>query len=103
VPRTGMTHVLVSSTADAHVQLATTSVQTLTLSPQCTAVMLHARTQHQWVTFDGTNPSSTNGLRIIAGTSGVFVPLGRHAGSPTNDIRALSETGSGFLDILQLA
>jgi hypothetical protein len=103
VPRSGLTHVLVSPTADAHVQLNTASAQTLALNPQCTAVMLFARggTGPVNVTWDDTVPSSTNGLPIIVNAQPVFIPLGRHAGGNGN-LRALGGAGSS-LDVLQLA
>jgi hypothetical protein len=98
-------HLVADPLTSAHIQTADLATErVVVLTPQCTAVMLGARGSAGTVnvTFDGTTPSATNGIGIIVGAQPVFFPLGRHAGSPTNDVRALGAAGQ-FLDVLQLA
>ena len=102
MPRAGYTHVLAGDVADAQQQLAVDTTQTLTLEPTCTAVMLGARAQSVWVTFDDTTPSATNGIAIVAGAQPVYIPLGYYAHANHN-LKALGALAGGFLDVLQLA
>lgn len=99
MPRASEAHALVTPIADAHQQVAT-GTQTA-LNPKCTALILSARAQNMWVTFDGSVPSASNGITIIATAQPVYIPLGAHNGDGT--IRAVEAAATGLLDILQLA
>jgi len=94
------THFLASPVADAHQQVATAS--STVLAGNCVAVILDARTQDMFVTFDNTAPSATNGIVVKAGAQPLYVPLGYHA-HVDHIIRAVEAAATGFLDILQLA
>ncbi len=98
--RASEAHTLVTPVADAHQQVGTGT--STVLAPNCTAVILGARTQNMFVTFDNSVPSASNGIVIVAGAQPVYIPLGYHAdGSHT--IRAVEGAATGVLDILQLA
>lgn len=98
MPRQYETHMLPA--ASPHTQAATAS-STL-LQRDCVAVILDARAQNMFVTFDGTVPSATNGIVIIASSQPVYIPLGYHAHAQ-HLIRAVEAAATGFLDILQLS
>jgi len=100
MPRAGYTHVLAGDVADAQQQLATGA--TLTLEPTCTAVILGARTQNMFVTFDDSAPSASNGLVIVAGAQPVYIPLGYFAHASHN-LKVVESAATGALDVLQLA
>ena len=98
--RSNETHFLADPTADAHQQVATGSSTVLARS--CVALILNARGQNMFVTFDNTAPSATNGIVIVAGSQPIYIPLGYHAEN-SHIIRAVEQAATGFLDILQLA
>lgn len=68
-----------AAAADSHTQLVSTGtgdVQTATPAAGVNAVYVQAISIDCYLTWDGTDPSSTNGLRIYAGQMPFFVPLG---------------------------
>jgi hypothetical protein len=91
------THVL----AAAQTQTAVDTAQTITLDAKCAAVMLGARGQDVFVTFDNSTPSATKGLVIVKAAQPIYVPLGYHADGNHN-IKAIGSTAGGFLDLVQL-
>jgi hypothetical protein len=97
--RSGLIHVLAGDVADAMQQLATGA--TLTLEPTCVALLLGARGQAMWVTFDDSTPSTTNGLAVIAGAQPAYIPLGYHAHASHN-VKTVQSAATGFLDVVQL-
>jgi len=100
MPRAGYTHVLATPFADAHQQVGTAS--STVLASTCVAVILSARTQNMFVTFDNTVPSASNGIVIIATAQPVYIPLGYYA-HVDHILRAVEQTATGLLDILQLS
>ncbi len=55
----------------------TSNSQTSTPPAGARACLLQVGTTSGYVTFDGTTPSSTNGLLIVKDQLPMFVPLGR--------------------------
>ena len=77
-------------------------MQALTLSPDCVAVIVAATTGTAYCVWDGSTPSATNSLRIIAGQQPVFVPLGAHAGGG-GQLKMVGSVANTKLDLLQLS
>jgi len=100
MPRAGEQYVLATPSADAHQQVGTGT--STVLAPNCTALLLSARAQNVFVTFDNSAPSASNGLTIVAGAQPVYIPLGYHA-EASHTIRAVEAAATGLLDILQLS
>lgn len=74
-----MPRVYKSYDLDSHAQGNTgagNSVTTLTAPAGANAVLLSARTANAYVVWDGSTPSATNGLEIIAGAQPVLIPIG---------------------------
>jgi hypothetical protein len=68
-----------------------------------TGCVLAARSQNVWVSFNGNDPSSTNGVTIIAGAQPVFLPVIPTLASDDtrNDLLAVSSVAStAKLDII---
>lgn len=71
----------------AHAQASCSNSVTCTFSPPsgstnqagqetAHAVLISVTTNNVWVTFDGSTPSSTNGVTFIAGVNPWFIPVG---------------------------
>lgn len=56
-----------------------TTSQTIALPNQCAAFLISVATTNAYMTFDGTAPSSTNGLTFIAATNPSLVLVGNGA------------------------
>lgn len=93
---------LAGDVADAHQQLAVDTVQTLTMEPACTSLILNARTQNVFITFDDSAPSTTNGITVIAAAQPWECPIGYFSHSSHN-LKALGAAAGGKLDVLQIA
>jgi len=57
-----------TGTADAH---------TLSAPAGAKGFLISVMTNGAYFTFDGTTPSSSDGLHIVAGTAPVFIPIGK--------------------------
>lgn len=91
--------------ANGHTQVTSTGtadVKTITLEGNCAAVVVDAKTNVGFLTFNGSTPSATNGLPIVAGAQPVMIPLGffSHAGHAVK--WASSVAGNSVLDLLQV-
>jgi len=63
-----------------HVQATSTGTadaKTLASPPGAKGFLISVMTNGAYFTFDGTTPSSTDGLHIVAGTAPVFIPIGK--------------------------
>lgn len=83
-----------------HVQKTSTGTadtQTATAPAFAVGCLLTVETTAARVTFDGSTPTSTNGLVIPAGTTPIFIPLGR-----TIKIRSTAAANS-VVNVLWLA
>jgi hypothetical protein len=92
--------------ANAHRQVTSTgtgNVQTVTLEPDCAALELSCRTTRGYLTFDGSTPSASNGLDIIAGAQAIVIPLGYNAHSGHQLKWASSAAANAVLCITQLS
>lgn len=65
----------------AHAQATstgTTDVHTINAPASAKGFLFTAQNNGAYFTFDGTAPSSTNGLHVVAGAAPVFIPLGKN-------------------------
>jgi hypothetical protein len=103
VPRQGTAYTLPA--ANPHTQVTSTGtadVKTITLEKATSAIVVDAKTNTGFLTFDGSTPSSSNGQVIIAGASPVTLPLGFYCHSGHQVKWASSVAGNAILDLLQL-
>jgi hypothetical protein len=103
VPRLGTSYVLPS--ANVHTQVTSTGtadVKTITLEPGSSAMLVDAKTNAGFLTFNGSTPSATNGLPIVNGAQPVLIPLGWYAHSGHQVKWASSVAGNSVLDLLQI-
>lgn len=82
--------------ASGYTRTAVDTAQAITMNRNTTAVLLAATSQTVFVTFDGTTPTATNGIPIIAGAQPVLIPL---AGS----LSGIGAAAGGFLHVQQIA
>jgi hypothetical protein len=83
----------------AYSRTAVDTAQTVAFTRNTSAIILSAEAQNVRVTFDGTTPTSTNGILIISGAQPVTLPIGYSA----NGIKGLGAAAGGFLHVQQLA
>ena len=94
-------YTLPSDTSLANCQVQATSgntgdVQTLAKPGRATAALVCVRTNDCYLTVNGTTPSSSNGLPIIAGATALLIMVGA-------DIKFASSAGSNsVLNVLWL-
>jgi hypothetical protein len=103
MPRQGTAYVLPS--ANPHTQVTSTGtadVKAITLEPNCAAILVSARTNSGFLTFNGSTPSATNGLDLIAGASAVLLPIGFYAHSGHQLKWVSAAAGNAVLDLLQM-
>lgn len=87
-----------ANTGHSRLSVDNTTVGTLT-NPGARAVVISVATNLAYVTLDGSTPSSTNGLKVAAGTAPIFIPV-----NPRFGIKALSSAAGGsIVDVLWLA
>ena len=80
-----------------HVQASTSTSATFTAptNPDAVGCLISVSVNDAYVTFDGTTPSSTNGLVLKAATNPVFFPLGQ-------TIKVTPATASTTVNVLWL-
>jgi hypothetical protein len=76
--------------------LATGSGSTITNPLGAHACFITVATQNAYLTLDGTTPSATNGLTLVAGGQPFFLPCGR-------PLTVLSATAGAVINVLWLA
>jgi hypothetical protein len=90
-----------------HTQLNTgggSAVQTLTLDPDCRAVVLSGAgtgTNIAFVTFDNTTPTATNGISVLAAAQPVTLPIGYYSHGSHN-LKVQGSAASTVLNVMQL-
>ena len=88
-------------------QLNTTggnSIQTLTLDPDCRAIILSGAgsgTNVAFVTFDNSAPATTNGQAIQAAAQPVTLPVGYYTHG-SHALKVLGSAASTILNVTQL-
>ena len=96
-----MSRVFATFQSGQHAQLTATvgAAQTFAppSNPPAVSCFVQAVTADAYVTFDGTTPSSSNGLLLKAGTNPIFVPLG--AG---NSVIAIGAGGTSTINVFWL-
>ena len=92
MPRTGSAY-----QSGSYSRTAVDTAQTIAISQHATAVLLAATAQTVFVTFDGSTPSATNGIPIIAGAQPVLIPL-----APSGGVKGIGAAAGGFLHVQQL-
>lgn len=94
-----MSRIFATFTSGAHAQGSATTVTPCTLAPPATAVacFVQAVTNDAFVTFDGTTPSSSNGILLKQGTNPIFVPLG-----VGNSVIGLGSGGTATINVFWL-
>lgn len=82
------------TTVGSHTQNSTLStVQSITVPPQASHVLLQAQTQDVRVTIDGTAPTATKGFLIVAAWDWTVLPV------PSNGtLKAIEVAASAKLD-----
>jgi hypothetical protein len=91
--------------ANAHTQVTSTGtadVETITLEPASSAIVIDARTNPGYLTWNGSTPSSSNGLPLVPGGQPLIIPLGWYANSGHQLKWASSVAGNAVLDLLQM-
>lgn len=68
---------------------STTDVKTYTIPAGCSAVLIGVETTDARITFDGTDPSATNGLVYPKALAPVLVPIG-----PGSTIKAVATSAA---------
>lgn len=71
--------------------LTSSAASTVTQKTGSTAFMVQAITNNVYWTFDGSTPSSTNGMTIIAASQPLVLPIGA-AGGLTHKFQAATGT-----------
>jgi hypothetical protein len=92
--------------ANGHVQTTSTGtadVKTITLEPSCHAIMVSARTTAGILTFNGSTPSSSNGLDVSAGANPTLLPLGYNLHGGHQLKWASSAAANAVLNVQQMS
>ncbi len=90
---------------NAHTQTTSTGtadVKTITLEPNCSAIVCAAKTNPGFLSFNGSTPSSSNGIAIAVSAQPALLPCGYYSHSGHQLKWASSAAGNAVLDLLQL-
>jgi hypothetical protein len=80
------------------------TVQTLTLQPRCSALILSGQgsgTNVAFVTFDNSTPSSSNGQVIVATGQPVTLPIGYYSHA-SHAVKVIGSAANTLLNVTQL-
>ena len=95
-----MSRVFATFTSGQHAQQAATTGAAVSFAPptgpDAVAAFIQAVTNDAIVTFDGSAPSSSNGLVLKQGTNPLFIPCG------TNTIKAIGSGGTSTVNVYWL-
>jgi hypothetical protein len=90
---------------NAHVEVTSTGTadtKTITLEPNVSAIVVCAKTNVGFLSFNGSTPSASNGTPIIPGAQPVTLSVGFYSHGAHQLKWASSAAANSVLDVLQL-